>query len=421
MRRRITLAIVGVAAAAVLALALPLAIGAAQLYRDDELLSLERDATAAARSFDARAAPGDPIEFALTDDEVAAYDRAGRLLGGDGPASADAVAERTLATGRVSDLEASGHLVVAVPIVARERVVGAIRASRSTAEVSDRILRMRLTIAGAAALIIGLAAIAAAGLTRRLIRPVRELAAAAAAIEGGQSATAAPRSGIPELDTVSEALDETAARLGEVLARERAFSANASHQLRTPLAALRLELEARSLRGADVADPLREVDRLEATIETMLAAARDLPRVREPIDVAAILEDVRREWTGSLAKAGRRLEIAIPLDIPRAKATPGAVHEILGILVDNATRHGTGTVRVALRNVDSFLAIDVADEGKGVGDPTQIFARRSGSGHGIGLSLARALAEADGGRLDLTDSTGIKTTFTLLLSAEKQQ
>src|SRR4051794_10935346 len=104
MRRRIVFAIVGVAAAAVLALALPLAIGAERLYREDELLSLERDATAAARGFDARAKPGDPIEFAPSSDELAAYNRSGALLGGTGPRSADPIVEETLSSGRVTDV-----------------------------------------------------------------------------------------------------------------------------------------------------------------------------------------------------------------------------------------------------------------------------------------------------------------------------
>jgi signal transduction histidine kinase len=96
------------------------------------------------------------------------------------------------------------------------------------------------------------------------------------------------------------------------------------------------------------------------------------------------------------------------------------VREILWILVDNAVRHGDGTVRVQARSVDGSVAIDVADQGPGVADPSQIFARRSGSGRGIGLALARALAEADDARLDLVDATPGRTTFTLLLPAGTQ-
>jgi signal transduction histidine kinase len=414
MKRRIMLAIVGVAAAAVLALAIPLAIGAERLYREDEVLSLERDAAAAARGFDARAKPGDPVEFGPSSDAIAAYDRAGDLIGGNGPPRADAVVEGTLSSGRVSDSVTDEQLVVAVPILASERVVGAVRSSRPTTELSERILRMRLTIAAVAALIVGLAAAAALALTRRLTRPVRDLAAAAAAIEEGEATSRSPRSGIAELDTVAEALDLTVARLGAVVARERTFSADASHQLRTPLAALRLELESRELAGEDVDAPLRQVERLEATIATLLAAARDAETERTPFDIGPLLEDVRRTWTGPLAERGRALEVVAPHSLPGIRAGKGAVREILGILVDNATKHGRGTVRVTARPVDGSVAVDVSDEGTGIRSPEGIFDRRSGEGHGIGLALARSLADAEGGRLDLTRG-GEGTRFTLLL------
>lgn len=411
-------AIVGVAAAAVLALAIPLAIGAGRLYHEDEVLSLERDATAAARGFDASARAGDPVEFAPSTDDLAAYDRAGGLLGGAGPARADAIVRATLATGRVTDASTADELLVAAPVLANERVVGAVRASRSTAELSERTMRMRLTIAGAAAAIILLAAAAALAVSRRLTRPVFELAAAAAAIEDGRSDVRSPRSGIAELDTVAEALDDTASRLGAVVARERSFSADASHQLRTPLAALRLELETAELDGREMAVSLRQVARLESTIGTLLAAARDVEAQREPFELETILEDVRRAWTGRLAEQGRALEIRASPPIPRVKAAAGAVREIIDVLVDNAARHGGGVIRVAARPLERSIAIDVSDQGPGVSDPAIAFERRAGQGHGIGLALARSLAEADGGRLDLADHRPGRTRFTLLVLAE---
>jgi signal transduction histidine kinase len=89
------------------------------------------------------------------------------------------------------------------------------------------------------------------------------------------------------------------------------------------------------------------------------------------------------------------------------------------VLVDNAARHGDGTVHVEARPIDRSLAIDVSDEGPGVPEPASAFTRRSGDGSGIGLALARSLAEADGGRLDLVGTRTGATTFTLLLRAER--
>ena len=160
---------------------------------------------------------------------------------------------------------------------------------------------------------------------------------------------------------------------------------------------------------------LRQVDRLEATIDTLLAAARDGSADREPFAIAPLLEDVRRGWTGPLAAQGRALEIVASTGLPRARAAPGAVREALDVLV--SAPRGTATVPCASRPGSPSLAI-VADQGPGIGDPERAFERRSGEGHGIGLALARSLVEADGGRLDLADARPGMTRFTVLYRAD---
>lgn len=418
MRRRILLAIVGVAAAAVFGLALPLGVAVQRLYRDDEILRLERNATAAARQFDPSAAAGDPVELPAGSDQLAAYSPRGRLLGGDGPASADPIVERTLRSGQVGDAEAGGLLTVAVPVLGGERVVGAIRGSRSTAELDERVLHARLLIAGAALLIVALAAVAALALSRRLTRPLARLAGSASEVGGGHPAPPAPRSGIAELDVVAGALDAMVERLNEVLAREREFSANASHQLRTPLAALRLELESGQLEGGDgpeVEAALAQVERIELTIESLLAAARRTPTGREPFDLGILVDEIRHDWTGRLARLGRPLFTEVPREVPPPRAARPLVRESIEILLDNAVRHGGGRVLIRARRAGGLIAIDVSDQGGGVERGEEIFARGTGDGHGIGLALARSLIEGEDGRLDLTDSSAGRTTFTLLL------
>jgi signal transduction histidine kinase len=91
-----------------------------------------------------------------------------------------------------------------------------------------------------------------------------------------------------------------------------------------------------------------------------------------------------------------------------AHATAAVVTEILDVLVDNAHRHGAGTVGIGVRDEGRWLAVDVADEGGGFGDDAQdVFERRqpTGDGHGIGLPLARALAHAEAGRLTITQAS----------------
>jgi signal transduction histidine kinase len=231
---------------------------------------------------------------------------------------------------------------------------------------------------------------------------------------------------VPELDAAAGALNDTAQRLGAMVERERAFSADASHQLRTPLTALRLDLESGRATGATAADldrALIEVDRLEDTISTLLAAARDAGPAVQRIDVALLLDEAREVWHGRLAADGRPLRISVVDEPLVACATPGALRQILEVLLDNAHRHGSGAVIVSARPTRGAVVVEVSDEGAGVtGDPDAVFARRSpaAAGHGVGLALARSLAAADGGRLVLK-RPGPRPTFSLLLHAPQER
>jgi signal transduction histidine kinase len=269
------------------------------------------------------------------------------------------------------------------------------------------------------------AALVARALAGHLSRPVDALAQAAARLGEGDFSARAGRSGVAEVDAVASTLDTTGARLGQVLARERAFSADASHQLRTALAGLRLRLEAaRLLPGADqgqaIADALAEVDRLEATVEQLLALARDAGVARDRLDLSRVVEAVEQGWRGRLGASGRPLRFQLEGGLPPVRASEAAVLQILDVLVGNAAEHGSGTVAVRVRAAPGGLAIEVGDEGPGVaGDPERVFARRAGSvdGHGIGLALARSLAEAEGGRL-LLQRPVPAPVFALLLQAD---
>ena len=423
MRRRLARAIVGVTAAALALFGLPLGVAAQRVYRDQELIRLEREATAATESVGASVGPGDPPELtAATGVAVALYDRAGVRRAGRGPERADAVTRRALG-GLVADASPEGRLVVAVPVARGEAVRGAVRAERSDAVVARRTHRAWLVLALGALLVLALAGALARQLARRLAAPVERLAAAVRRLGAGDFGSRTQAAGVPELDDAGAALDATAERLGALVERERAFSADASHQLRTPLTALRLGLEGAQRRGASpdtLAAALVQVDRLEATIATLLAAARDTGAPGSPVDVDAVLAALDASWRGRLAAQGRPLRIVREPDLAIPLAAPGAVEQILQVLLENAGRHGRGTVTVTVRRASGAVAFDVGDEGPGVtGDPEAVFARRgpSAGGEGIGLSLARALASADGGRLVLRGS-GPSPVFTLVLDVD---
>ncbi len=416
MRRRLVLAIAGVAATAVVLFAVPLGLVLRGQYRDRETLRLQRDIIAATRAIDLGAGR-DRVELPPSRDALAVYDRAGRRLAGRGPARADTAVRRVLAGGRPADGKAAGALVTAVPLVVAERVTGAVRAARSDEAVEGAANRAWALIAALAVGLLGAAAAAAVLLARRLARPLEDLAAAAARLgDGGASTAAHRRSRVAEVDAVAAALAQTGERLAATLARERAFSADASHQLRTPLAALRLELEALELRGersAELSAALREVDRLQATVETLLAVARDAPRPAGAADVAALLGELDGAWRGRLAATARPLRVREPAEPIVLRSAPTVVREVLDILLANALEHGAGAVSVSVRSAGEWAHLDVSDEGPGVdGAADGLFDRRTGSGRGIGLALARSLAQAEGGEL-----VAAGATFTLTLPA----
>jgi signal transduction histidine kinase len=422
VRRRLIGAIAGTSAVAVLLLAVPLGIVLGRNYRDEDLLRLQRDTIAATRQVDLGGQARDPVELPPSHDVLGAYDRAGRRIAGRGPTVAPAVVRKAVSSGRPADATGGGHFVVAVPMLRAERVIGAVRAQRDDSGARADTTAAWLVIGAVAAAIIALATLAALLLGRRLARPLELLGTSARRLGDGDFSARSARSGLPEVDAVGAALDATAAQLDALVTRERAFTSGASHQLRTPLQALRIELEAMELRGADAPElpaALAQVDRLQATVDTLLAVARDASVPDAETDLAAVLDALAQRWTGPLAAKGRPLRLR-PGGVGSSPATasPGVVTEIMEVLLDNAHRHGAGAVTVTTRRLDGWVAIEVADEGPGLGDdPERAFARRRGEpradGHGIGLVLARSLAQAEGG--SLTARAGPAPVLTLML------
>ncbi|GAA2759831.1 hypothetical protein GCM10009872_51920 [Actinopolymorpha rutila] len=245
---------------------------------------------------------------------------------------------------------------------------------------------------------------------RRLASPLETLASQARRLGEGDFTVAAQRCGLTEIDTPAEALADTARRLGAMLARERKFTREASHQLRTPLTGLRLLLETgldtddRGLRRA-AGQAVEAVDRLEDRIDDLLKI-RVEPTGAGPVDTAALLDDVEGTYRGVLAAMGRPLNTRRSDDLPAVDAPTAAVRQAVGVLVDNAVRHGRGRVTVGIRNASGALAIDVHDEGDGIPDvpaedvTTWALGRPlANGGHGLGLRLASEQIAAHGGRL----------------------
>ncbi|MGH3563605.1 MAG: sensor histidine kinase [Mycobacterium sp.] len=428
MRRRIVTLAMLAATLATSLFGVPLALSAARYYRVYEVNKVERAANKAAIGVAADMFHGRFVHQLPSLEPgtgVAIYTPDGRLVVGEGPPGADAVVNRTLMDKKVHRATGDGQIMAAVPIADGPRVSYVVRAASSTSALYLRILRTWALMLALEVVVLAVTWQLARWQARRLARPLEHLAAAARTLGDGDFSVRAQSSGIPEIDAAGGALNQTATRLGDLVERERAITANASHQLRTPLTGLRLGLEAAldsphpDHRQA-IVDAVATTERLGDTIEDLIALARNTTRSTEPLPLGTVLDEISDTWGRRLAEAGRELRISVDAGLPPSLSSAAAVRQILAVLIDNAAQHGVGIVTVHARDASATTAIDVSDEGTGLGhDQTDLLDRRATSGHGIGLSLARDLAEAEGGRLRLSSRT--PTTFTLFLPSSSPE
>jgi signal transduction histidine kinase len=424
MRRRVSKVALTAVIVSLLLLAVPFAIGIRISFFSDEATELERAALAAAVQVGPDFATGDPIELpsSLTDGHLAVYDPSLRLRAGSGPVAIDSITRSALA-GKVIQGRANGDLVVAVPVISAEQVIGVVRSASPVSAVWTRVALAWLAVTGLAliALLVGLTV--AVRQAKRLTRPLESLADVARSVTAGNLTARATTSGIPEIDTAASAQNAMVTRLSKVLDHARHFGTDASHQLRTPLAGLRLGLET-ALQDPD-ADPrqsleeaLLRTDELQLTVEQVLALSRlttQPPTAEQLGTVDELINTSRQNWHGSLADAGRRIDYMLARQVALLPVPLNACLQILDVLITNARTHGQGTITVRARDALGALAIEVADEGTINTRGPDLFRRgvTGQAGSGIGLGLARDLAESHGGRLTLSGTD--PTVFHLLL------
>ena len=422
MRRRVLATTLTATALALVLLGVPLGFAVTRLLQGQALSALQREAEQIQVFLNQQGLnifeQGEVLREAAEESglRLVLFERRGGLVAvrdtlapPEVPADLDADLTSAL-RGEVGRVRADGLLAVSVPV----RIGGVsqvLRAVRIDEVLRGEIRGALLAIAALSGVALAVAVGVGTWQAARLSRPLEALADTAAELGRGDFSVRAARSGLPEADRVAEALDATAERLGTLVARTRSLGADASHQLRTPLTALRLDVEALQVAAADdqgalVGAALDEIDRLEATIGELesLAVA---PVGTEEVDVGALAQDRVATWGALAAASGRRVVVQAG-PVPRVAGRPAALGQALQVLLDNALEHGRGTITVSVATAPAvtpplpggvapppgagghWVRLCVSDEGSG-------FAPDGVEGHG--LVLARSLVEGDGGRL----------------------
>jgi signal transduction histidine kinase len=469
MRRRLLAGFLLFALALVVALEVPLGLSLARNDRITSMSEVQRDATSLSVLVAAGLNHGggsslQPVvrQFARAEDAVVAVVSNGHVLASAGKEAAEELADpRTrpiiaaAGAGHTSGEEGSNDpdddfLYVALPVAISARganghpsstdgsdvvLLVAESAAPLHASIRDHWITLALFGLGVLALATALGTL----LARSLTRPLESIEAAVAAVGAGRLSERARVGRAPaELKALGATVDDMADRLEELVHTQRAFLADASHQLRTPLTALRLRLENLEdtlgpEQGAEFAPALAEADRLSRIVDGLLTLARSEGGVRparEVVDVESVLRDRAEAW-GALAE---ERQVTLTCELPaagphesalRALACPGQLEQILDNLLANALEAtpAGGKVSLDAHRLGERVEVHVIDDGPGMSaaDRTRAFDRfwrREGAPHGgtgLGLAIVAQLARISGGTawLDAAPGGGVDAVVRL--------
>ncbi|MEU9050450.1 MULTISPECIES: sensor histidine kinase [unclassified Streptomyces] len=441
MIRQLVRSYVLLVAVAIALFTVPVAFTLTDQLRDDTKASVLREADAMALLLgnDESAACEALEEVANAyEDEIQVTATAGCTAGLPRP-TADAALTRALRSGESSvdwgsDFIWGDHLVVTVPAHEgatagdhdKGPVVGAVRIKYSTGEMTSRLWQIWGFRAVLAVLVLGVAAVIGVVVARRLTRPLRQLNDMASKFSDGDLTARSPVTGPQETQTLARTLNQGAERLDTLIASQRIFVADASHQLRTPLTALRLSLDNIAdgvddeFVKEDVEQATAEVVRMSRLVNGLLVLARAEAKVTaaEPLALWDIVQERLAVWRPAADERGVTIALRGSADGRLLVLTsPGHMEQVLDNVLSNALEvspdGGTITVRVEPRGDEVVLSVD--DEGPGMPDTDKSrafdrFWRGKGltgrTGSGLGLSVVKQLVTDDGGTVALDDAPG---------------
>ena len=442
MARRIVLAVLALITALLAILAVPLGMLTAAQDRREFTDGTTDAATALANAAEERL--GDHVRSPALDrtvrdltrqgDRAAVYDAAGREIAGTAvtPPSGWLVPGSPSAAVRSSI--SGGRLIVSVPVVpdSGSGAIGTVVLSRSTTPLNHRVVVLWTLIGVVSAAGLLAAAAIAAGFARWASRPLTSLADAARRLgDGALDTRANVSSGPPEIRRLSADFNAMAGRLESLVHGHQSMMAEVSHQVRTPLAALRLRLDllgedADEATAAEVAGAQQEIVRLSRLVNGLLAMARaeNVTGAPAPVAVHDIVADRATAWSPAADERGVTLTAACPEPVV-ARICEGHLEQILDNLLANAldALDAGRRIQVVAVAVGGTARVTVADNGPGMsGEQQRTAFRRFASGRpggtGLGLAIVDRLATANGGSAAMSDTPGGGLTVTVDLPLE---
>jgi heavy metal sensor kinase len=327
--------------------------------------------------------------------------------------------------------------VYAVPLTTSTNSIQTLVVSRSVAEMVDAQQRTLLVLVAVSAALLVMGGALSYWLAGRALRPVRTIAGMARSIsERDLHRRVEVKVPHDELGELVDTFNSMLARLEASFTSMSAFTANASHELRAPLALMRSEVEGALSRSRSQEEYRRvleslqqEVEHLSRLSDQLLILARAdagaLVPAKEPIDVADFLHETAARWEDVANKQRTHVEVTAPSS-GQMEADPALLRRVVDNLIDNALRHSTGGAPVTLRGYPGSGGwnVEVADHGPGVapGHRDKLFTRfaradnarsRENGGAGLGLAISAAIARAHGGTLELVETSSQGAVFNL--------
>ncbi|MFI5799294.1 ATP-binding protein [Streptomyces sp. NPDC051677] len=434
MNRQLIRSYILLVAVAILLFTVPVAFTLTKQLRDDTELSVMREANTMALLL----GNGDRISCEALTEVANAY---GRRTPGDvqvTPAgscapdlprpTADAALTRAVqnndpTTDWGSDFIWGKRLTITVPAQGD----AAVRIVYSTSDMTRRLWQIWGFRAGLAALVLAAAAAIGAIAARRITAPLRALNSMASRFSDGDLTARSPVAGPPETQTLAITLNQAGERLDTLIASQRIFVADASHQLRTPLTALRLSLDNIAdgvddeFVREDVEQATAEVVRMSRLVNGLLVLARAEAKVTaaEPLSLTDIVAERLSVWRPAADERGVTIALrgSCVDDRPSVLASPGHLDQVLDNVLSNALEVSPdgGTITVRAESKGDKVVLSVLDEGPGMSDAEKSrafdrFWRGQGltgrSGSGLGLAVVKQLVTDDGGTVTLVDAPG---------------